>query len=168
MNEKKKFRLKLNVFDIVIIALVVVAGIVFFAVTNTSRSGSDGVKLSSGTSTTVRYVIELTGMMEDASNKVEVGDTIIDRIEKRTLGKVVAVTIEPTRLPFRDQITGAQVIEEQPDRYTAIITLESPAAETASSITVDGGFIVRAGLPVTVNGPGYAGMGFILSVEREG
>ena len=165
--DKKKMKIKLNLFDIIILALVVLGGLAFFAITNMSRSG--GVALPTSTSTrTVRYTIELASMLEETADLISVGDVIVDRIEKRTLGKVVNIEIVPAVIPVKDIFTGEQLLEAQPNRLTANLTLEATAAETASSLTVDGGFIVRAGVQVTVNGPGYAGMGYVLSVEREG
>jgi len=164
--DKRKMKIKLNLFDIIILALIVLGGLAYFAVTNMSRSG--GVALPTATSTrTVRYTIELASMLEDAAALINEGDVIVDRIEKRTLGKVIAVEIVPAVIPVKDIFTGEQLLEAQPNRLTANLTLEATAAETASALTVDGGFIVRAGAQVTVAGPGYAGMGYVLSVERE-
>lgn len=164
--DKRKMKIKLNLFDIIILALVVVGGIAFFAITNMSRSGGVALPTTSATRT-VRYTIELASMLEEAADLINEGDIIVDRIEKRTLGKVVAVEIVPAVIPVKDIFTGEQLLEAQPGRITANLTLETTAAETASALTVDGGFIVRAGTQVTAIGPGYAGMGYVLSVERE-
>ena len=162
----QKRRWRLNLFDIIVICILIAAGIVFLMVSRASRG--TGLTVSSGTSTTVRYMIELSNMTESTTKLIQEGDIIYDRVEKRTLGKVASFVIEPFKQSTRNYNTGDTEMLEKPGRYTAFLILETAAQETDSSIIVDGGFLVRSGLPVSANGPRYAGIGYIISVERDG
>ena len=51
-------------------------------------------------------------------------------------------------------------------RETEIVTLEAPVTESESDFKVNGYYTVKSGLEVAAKGPGYAGRGYILTVER--
>lgn len=162
----KKRRWRLNLFDVIVICVIIIAGIAFTLVTRASRG--TGISVSSGTAATVRYTVELTGMHADAAYLVEPGHVLTDRVEKRTLGTVVAVEVIPYENSTKNILDGNWYNNIVPGRMTAVVLLESAASETDSAIVVDGGFLVRAGLPVSANGPGYVGSGYIISVVRDG
>lgn len=162
----KKRKWRLNLFDVLVICLVVVAAVVFLFVSRSSRG--TGVTASTGTDTTVTYTIELAGMIGDTAYSIQEGDILYDRVERRTLGKVVSVTVAPHTTSEKNRTTGEQVLSVVPGKMAATIVLESAAVETDTAISVDGGFIVRAGVEITASGPGYSGSGYILSVNRDG
>ena len=154
---------RLNLFDIIfILCALAIAG---FILLYSSRSGSGSI-VSSGTQGTVTYTLELQGMVYDTANLVKPGDELIDKVEKRPMGTVVSVEVIDSIASQKDWNTGDRLISDVPDRTTAIMVVSSDAIITDSQISVPGGFIVRVGKWVSVNGPVYNCAGFIVDMER--
>jgi hypothetical protein len=159
----RSFKLRLNVFDAVIIGAAVVVAVIFLRL---GRAG--GVEpLSSGKQITVYYMLELTNVPEGLASRIKPGDSVTEVVEKRAIGTVISVEEETYKVISKDTLTGEYFQTEVPERYTANVLIEASAQETDESIVVDGGFFVRNGLPVSARGPGYAGSGHIINVIRE-
>lgn len=156
-----KRKWKINIFDIVIIAIVLVIAVLFLYFT-TFKGQSAG----SNESSVVTYMIELRDISKNVADKIQVGDALSDSVKKNDLGVVQSVRIVPYTTLGQVTETGEYILSEVPDRYTAILVVESPAVETDSSITVGSGFVIRCGTSVGAVGPGYIGIGTILTIER--
>ena len=158
--EKRKWRP--NLFDIIFIVIILV--IAWFVVSNL-RSPSGGVFIAAATEP-VTFTVELNDMFGDSAFLVKPGDALVDYIERRNMGTVVSVIVEPSVRLEKNDLTGARVISDYPGRFTAIITVRADATVTDTHITIPGGFIVRVGTRVTVTGPLYNGSGYITHLER--
>lgn len=163
MEAKKKFKLKINVLDVIIIALVIVAGFVLLKLGNADGGGA--AVLSSGTPVTVRYNLELSNLTPGTGSLIKPGDSLMEVTEKRSIGKVISVEIEPYRVTSKDMYTGNFILTEVPDRETAQVVVELAANDTGSEIDASG-FVLRAGENLPVTGPGYSGAGLVTSIER--
>ena len=157
---KKKWRL--NLFDVIFIVVVLVAA--GFIIRYLGSSG--GSVAMSGANDTVVYTMELIDMRGDTAYLIKPGDALVDQVEKRQMGTVLSVEVmQSTRLE-KNLMTGERIIVEYPERLNAIVTVEADAVITENQITVPGGFIVRTGVWVSVNGPQYYGYGYIVDIER--
>jgi hypothetical protein len=161
-SNTKKRRWRLNVFDIVIICLAAAAAVIFLR----AASSGAGTLISAGKPVTVRYTIELTNMLTPSAELVKAGDRLIDKIEKYALGTVVSAEAAPYIASSKDSVTGDYILTEYLGRQTATILVETQATETDSAISA-GGFEIRTGQAVNITGPGYAGLGYIIGVERD-
>lgn len=162
-NNTAQRKWRLNLFDIIfIICALAIAGLILLY---SSRSGSGSI-VSSGTQGTVTYTLELQGMINDTAYLVQPGDELIDKVEKRPMGKVVSVEVIQSIASQKNYFTGDRPISDVPDRLTAVMVVTSDATITDSQISVPGGFIVRVGKWVSVNGPLYNCAGFIVDMER--
>jgi len=161
-NDRKKRRWRLNLFDVAFILCVIVIAVVI-VVSSGALGGSS--LLSSGSQETVVYTIELQSMVGDGMKYIKAGDALVDRVEKRPIGTVVSVKLEQSKASMKDE-TGERHLVDVPGRTTAIVTVTADATVTESSISV-GGFIVRVGTWLSVNGPLYAGTGFVVDIERD-
>ena len=153
--EKKRFRI--NWFDIVIIAIIIVGAIFVYKFTH---------KEVAVETKTIRYTFELIDNQEGFADLIEVGDEITDNIKNYYMGKVVEVKSAPYKKLVQDKETGVFKEAEVDGRETAIVTVEAPVTESAGDYKVNGYFLVKAGLEIAAKGNGYAGRGFILNVER--
>lgn len=153
---KKKF--KINIFDIVIVAIVVVVAVVAYKFTH---------KEVAIETKTIQYTFELTDNPEGFTELISVGDEITDNIKNYYMGKVVSVEKTPYTKLVEDFETGTYKEAVVEGRETAIITLEAPVTENNGNLNVNGYYTVKAGLEVAAKGHGYAGRGFILSVDRQ-
>ncbi|MDR0489798.1 MAG: DUF4330 domain-containing protein [Oscillospiraceae bacterium] len=162
-NNTKRIRWRLNLFDIVFIICAIVAIALIFFYTNRSGGGT----VLSGPNGKVVYTVELQGMIGNTAYLVKPGDSLVDKVEKRPMGTIVAVEVQPATASQKDWITGERIITNVIDRMTAIVTVEAEATVTESQITITGGFIVRVGTWLSVNGPLYNSAGYIVDVERD-
>lgn len=162
-NKQNKPRWKLNIFDIVIIVAVIIAACALIFIWRSSGKSS----APSLTSKPVHYTIELSGMVGGSAEKIKAGDAIIDGKKKLIMGTVVSVTLEPTTTAVKDLETGDTLSSVVPGCETAIIELVCDCSATDSVISAESGYIVRVGEEVQAAGPGYAGLGFIIAIDRE-
>ena len=153
---KKKF--KVNVFDIVIIVIVLVIAV--FAYRFTHKESAIETKM-------VQYTFEITDNPEGFTDLISVGDDITDNIKNYYMGKVISVEKIPYTDLFQDVETGTYKESIVEGRETAIVTVEAPVTENNGNLNVNGYYLVKAGLEVAAKGPGYAGRGFILSIDRQ-
>jgi len=162
-NVPRKFKLKLNLFDIIFIACALVAAAFIFLYSGRSDSGMPIV--ISGSNEQVVFTIELQGMLDGTAELIKPGDTLFDRVERRAVGTVVSADIRPARTSQKNWLTGDRDIVGLPQRTDAVVVVTAQANVTDSQINVNG-LIVRVGTRVTVNGPLYSGVGFVISIER--
>ena len=160
MEENKKRRSILNLFDIVVILVALALAAVLLI---PRQSASDSPDAESGT---VRYTIELTGMQNGSAELIQEGDSLVDRIKRYSIGTVQSVEVTNTLRQVEDYENGVVRYVESSTLQTAILVIEAPCTQTDTQITVSGGYAIRVGLPVSVLGPGYYGTGYILAVER--
>ena len=157
----RRIKVKLNVFDIVIICLAIAAVAVFYFV----FSGATAAGVTSQQST-VRYTVQLDNAPDGTANMIDIGDALQDNVKKFSIGSVTGVEFSQATTLTEDHENGGFVDSPVPGHESIRISIEAPAVETDRSITVGGGFVVRVGAPVSVTGPGYAGAGYIIEIER--
>ena len=155
MGEKKRFRI--NIVDIIILA--VIAAIAFGVYSFTHKETAIQTK-------NIRYTIELTDNPVGFSENIEIGDQITDNIKNYYMGTVVEKETVPYKKLVQDKVNGVWKESEVEGRETVILTLEAPVSESGADFKVNGYYIVKAGLEVAAKGPGYAGRGYVLTVER--
>lgn len=161
-SRENKRRWKLNVFDIIIIAVVIVAAGVFLYFWRFSGNSSTAVN-----TTPVHYTIELNGMLEGTSQKIKEGDTIMDSTKKFIMGTVVSLTVMPATTTEVNLETGDTIEVEVPGKEAALIEIVCPCSSSDTEIKAESGYVVRIGSEVTASGPGYAGKGYVLAINRE-
>ena len=161
--EKTKKKFRINLFDVIFIACVLLAAVLFLMLSR--RSDNAASILSTGKQETIVYTIELIEMNGDTAYLVRPGDTLIDKIEKRPMGTVVSVEVSRTQSLQKNFYTGERVMVEIPNKTNAVMVVTAEASITDSQISI-GGFIVRVGTWVSVNGPLFNGAGYIIDMER--
>ncbi len=160
MAKDRKNRKIFNLFDIIVIVIIIaLAGLLFFI-----REGRDAQESTSAG--TVRYTLELVGMQNGSADLIQEGDQLVDKVKKYDIGTVVSVEVTPTYRQAYDYVNGGLIESLVDDQQTAVIVVEADCTESSSQITVDGGYVIRAGLTASVRGPGYWGTGYIISVDR--
>ncbi len=162
-TQKKKTRWKLNGFDIILITVVILAAMVVFFLWRSSGQGN-----STAVSTRpVHYTIELQEMIGETAYTIQTGDTIIDNAKKYIMGTVESVTVIPATETKTDLTTGNTVTSEIPGKLTAIIELVCDCTDSDYEITATSGYVIRIGSEVQAAGPGYAGTGYLVAIDRE-
>ena len=162
MKNKKKLKWSLNFFDLVIIAVAAVACLVVI-----KMAGSGNVIAPSGETKTVQYTVELSAMLGDVADMIKPGDSLVDKIEKRSVGTVVSVEVTPAYVSAQSSVSGDYVITEIPEHKSAIVVLEATCSVSDFEISTNG-FAIRTGTKISFTGPGYSGSGFIIEIARDG
>lgn len=162
-NKPTKPHLKISIIDIIIIAIVIIAAVVLLMVWRSSGKSSQGTN-----DKTIHYTIELSGMVSNTAKLIKQGDTIIDSDKKYIMGTVEEVTYAPTTTNVKNLQTGDTVQAQVPEKLTATVKLVSTGSATDAQILAGSGYTVRVGAVVHAAGPGYAGIGYIIGIDREG
>jgi len=161
MAEKKKNKL-INAFDIAVIILIFLIAFAayklgFFGVS--SGAPSDTIE-------NVTYTLRLSPMQYGTENEIEIGDELFETTRKTSVGKVVGVTTEPTRVYAKDDKTGNYYRGQVENMVDAFVEIEAQCIVTDQSISAVDGQLIRCGETINVNGPGYFGFGIVVSVGR--
>ena len=158
-----KFRLKLNLFDgiVLVLALAAAAFLLWWAV-----KADAPVQADPAATTTVRYTIRFKRWIPGTSEIIQPGDQIADNIKNYEVGKVVSAQAVPSRMQVTDQESRRWVWAEMEGMEDVLVTIEAPCVVSDAAITVGGGYEVRAGSLGYFRGEGYMGSGPIVAVEE--
>jgi len=153
--EEKKW--KFNVFDIVII--LVVLGLAFVAYQLTRHTKN--VDTVSQT-----YQVELQECPEGLSKNVIVGTKIADSVKNYEMGTITKVDVSPSLKLGENRIDGGyneSVVEGAED---IVLTVEAQVANSDTELRVASGYVIKAGKEAMVRGSGFAGKGYVITVNR--
>ena len=162
MAKKTKF----NLMDclIILIVVAVIAGGVY--VLGSLKGGSTATDSQAAT---VRYTIELAKEDEEILNlfvaAAERGDSCYVGEKERAEAVVKEVSYTLAKLMTNDVKTGEVFWAYIPNKYSINVTLESTGFETETDIKAGSGTVLKVGTETSVKGKGYAGYGFITSLE---
>ena len=158
-NEKKGFKWRPNLFDIVIVLIILAVGAVLYLMLRPTASNVVQT-------TPMRYTIEMLNLPEGTHELMQVGDKIIDASRTYPMGTVVAVEAVPYTVETVDQENNVVRQAAVPGYETVLLTLEANMVVTDSSITTEGGYLVRVGLSTKAKSENYAATGYIVGIER--
>ena len=159
----QKFRLKLNLFDgiVLVLALAAAAFLLWRAMRPAAPVPSD-----TPATTTVRYTVLFQRWTPGTGSLIQPGDRIADNIKNYEVGTVVSSEVVPARVQTPDQDGRRYVWAELEGFEDVRVTIEAPCVVNDDAITVGGGYAVRAGSMAYLRGEGYMGSGPILAVEE--
>ena len=161
-----KFRLKLNLFDgIVLIAALAVGAFLLWNAFKPASAASSGT--ASPSTSTVRYTIRFQRLMEGTGSLIQPGDALVDTIKNYNLGTVVSVEIVPVQSQVLDHDNREYVLADIAGYEDALVTVESTCTDSNDTLLLDGGYTLRVGGTAYIRGEGYMGSGPIISIERE-
>lgn len=158
----RKFRLRLNLFDAIVLIVVLLAGGAF-AWLNLRSSQSDG---TASTSKTLRYTVVFQKMAQGDSQMIHSGDKLEDAIKNYSIGTVVSVETKPAVAQVLDQTQRRYVDAELEGYEDVYVTVESPCTDNGEKLVLGGGYDIWVGQTAYVRGPGYMGSGPVTAMER--
>lgn len=161
--EQKRFRLKLNLFDGIVILLAAAAAA--FLLWRTMRPEVP-VQSDPAVTANVLYTIRFQRWIPGSSELIEAGDQLFDNIKNYEVGRVVSAEAVPSMGNALD-IQSRRFVRAELDGFEdVLVTIEAPCVVTDEAITVGGGFEVRVGSTGYFRGEGYMGSGPIISIEE--
>lgn len=162
-SRSNKFRLRLNLFDGIVLLLALAVG----AVLLWSAVRPSAAPVESGSAAdTVRYTIQFQRCLEGTVNAIHEGDRLTDSIRNYELGRVVSATAAPARALRVDNLSRSYILTTMEGFEDIDVVVEAPCVITQDAVTVGGGYPVRAGASAFIQGDGYLATGYIIAVER--
>lgn len=159
----QRFRLKLNLFDgIVLLVAVAAAAFLLWRTMKPAVPVQDDPTVTS----TVRYTVRFRRWAPGTSEIIEAGDRIADNIKNYEAGRVVSAEAIPAATLVLDTGLRRFVWAELDGFEDVLVTIEAPCTVTDSAITVGGGYEIRVGTTGYFRGEGYMGSGPIVAVEE--
>lgn len=165
MEQKAKFRLRLNLFDAIVVAAALLIGAFLLWRAVRPQGAAEGLPTAANTST-VQYTLRFQRWAVGTSQLIEPGDQLYDNIKNFSIGQVVSAQAVPAEMPVLDQENRRQVQAVVEGFEDVLVTVQAPCTVSDSGIVVGGGYEVRAGATAYVKGQGYMGSGPIVSVEE--
>ena len=159
MEETKKRR-RPNLFDILIIVLVLAAVAVAYILSH------DG--FSQKTVTTRSYLLELADLPQGMEDSVHVGDTVTDNIKNYEIGTVTGIELIPSTNQVLDEDGGVFRPAPVDGLVTLLLTIEVPTVETEQSIDTVSGYTLRVGAQTSCSVGALRAAGYIVALDREG
>ncbi len=160
-QNKKAFRLHLNLFDAVIILAALAVG-AFLLWTQLKPADSPTAPAAEK----IQYTVVLKKTVPGTGAQVEAGDPLIDAVKNFDLGLVISSETRPAQDVALDTEKSSYVLADVPNKEDVYITVESSAVIGDEMITLGSGYVVRVGEPIYVRGPGYLGSGTVYAIER--
>ena len=166
MEQRAKFRLRLNLFDAIVLAAALLVGAFLLWRAFRPQGASDGLSAVNPGASTVQYTLRFQRWAEGTSHLIEPGDQLYDNIKNFSIGEVVSAQAVPAEMPVLDHENGRQVQAVMEGFEDVLVTVQAPCTASDEKIVVGGGYEVRAGASAYVKGQGYMGSGPIVSVEE--
>lgn len=162
-QNKQPFRLRLNLFDGIILALALLAAaaVVYF-----SLSSQEVAVVASPTTKEVTFTVRINNATPEAAAAFQVGDTLEDAVKNLELGTVVSATSFPTTTLVLDQENVIYVENEYPDYVNIDVVITGYATLSENEITLASGYVITAADAIYIRGPGYLGSGMIIDIDR--
>ena len=157
-----KFRLRLNLFDAIVLIVVLLIGAAFVWIS--LRGNQDDS--AAPTAQTVQYTVVFQKMAQGDSQLIQPGDKLEDAIKNYGLGTVVSVETKPAVTQVLDEVNHRYVdavLEGSEDVY---VTVTSSCTDSGDKLVLGGGYDFRVGQIAYVRGPGYVGSGPVTAIER--
>ena len=163
MERTSKIRLRLNLFDGIVLLLAVAAAA--FLLWRMVRPDTP-VQSDPTVTSRVRYTVRFQRWAPGTSELIEADDRLADNIKNFEVGQVVSAQAVPARMRAVD-IQNRRYIWAEVDGFEdVLVTVEAPCVVTGEAITVGGGYELRVGETAYIRGEGYMGSGPIVSIEE--
>lgn len=163
MESTPKFRLRLNLFDGIILLLAIGAAV--FLLWKTMKPAAPVQSEPTATST-VRYTICFKRCLPGTGELIQAKDRITDNIRNYNVGQVVSAQAIPATYQVLDTQNRRYVWTNVDGYEDVLVTIEAPCVITDAAITVGGGYEIRVGSTGYFKGEGYMGSGPIVAIEE--
>ena len=157
-----KFRLRLNLFDgIVLAAALIAAAVLGWMILNPTPTQEDNVTKGS-----VQYTVRLSCVPEGFNLFVQVGDKVTDNIKNRPMGEIISMEVEPGHVSVNNMEARRQVLAEAEGYEDVLITIQASCGINPYGVTVEEeDYPIRVGEMAYLRGDGYMGSGMVEAIE---
>ncbi len=159
-----KFRLRLNLFDGIVLIVALAAGAFLLW---TALKPQASVDVTPESTATVRYTLRFEHWPEGTGGMVQPDDMLVDSVKNFEIGRVISTQILPNEVQVIDHANRRNVLTVMEGFEDVLVTVEAACTSNAESVTVGGGYVLRVGAMAYVRGEGYMGSGPIVAMEVE-
>lgn len=161
MKEKDKrgsFLGRFNSLDwLIIVLVVVIIGGAYFGLNYRSKS-------LAVPQMPISYDLEIKAVGSDFMDNAKAGSLIYESTKGNKMGKVTKVDVKPAESINQDTVNGKFVLATVPNLYDVILTVETNAQVSSSSIVTDG-LELKVGKKIFVKGKGFANAAFVMAIR---
>ena len=157
----RSFRLRLNLFDLLVLAVILAAGL--FTLWTMFRPEPEA---ESADWVTVRYSIHINQVLEGTSELIQPGDPLEYTLEPALLGTVISAEVSPCVITGLDEETLTTVQKVLPGYESIDLVVEGQCEEEDYCLRADGVVVLRTNGTLYMRGPKYAAVGIITEIER--
>lgn len=162
--EDKKLFGKINVIDIgIAVVLLIAALLVYRIVFQSETTVSLGAKYFTTTCT-----LRLDEMPEGASNYLTVGSDVYDNETNVYIGKLVGVTSGDYLTIHTNHETESFVESKMPNQETDYVTLEISVSDEGADLVTANNYYIKVGKAISIRSGNFAGSGYVTKIGREG
>lgn len=153
---------KLNIVDVILIALAVAAAVGIFALRNRSTGAGEVYE-----TTPMQYTVEMTDTPIDMAACIHIGDGAYRSTDGQYLGTVADVYSKPHEVVEYSSAAGKFVVCDGEESSDVYLTIENDGYCTERDFMI-GGVPIRAGMELAVKGKGFAHGGYVYSIDTRG
>lgn len=162
----RKTKVKFNLMDaLILLAIAVVAVLLLYIFVWSEERSIDSFTGTEPSHAT--YVIEVSDVPEEFSDKVKVGEKVIDSSTKTSLGAVQALETQDYYVTTLNLHEGTQVLSRVEDRINLYITIEADALMDGYTYTV-GGTELYVGRLLYLSFTDFVCSGYCIALDVEG
>lgn len=118
------------------------------------------------TDTSLTYTLRLYPIREEYAGNVQVGDTVLDAVGKREIGRVTAVESAPALTDTYDRTQGTMRRVPYPDYASVTVTIRTRARAVSGGYQI-GGFLLYRGEKLHVRLPHLVATGVCTDIQAQ-
>ena len=161
--ENKKLFGKVNLMDIIIIAVILVAGIIVYNIVFSSETSVNvGAQYFTTTCT-----IKLDDLPVGASEYLLTGADVYDNETNVYIGKLIEAKSGDYNMIKTNYEAGEFVETKVPNRETVYATVEVAVSDQGADLVTANNYFIKVGKYVSIRCQNFAGGGYITFVDRE-
>lgn len=159
--EKQKFKLRLNLFDAIVLVLVLVVGGVVLWQMLDANSSEANKKMQR-----VSYQITIKEASGGTVDHIALGSHLVDAVKNYDLGEILSTEVAPASKLVLNHAEREYQMAYLEGYEDIVVELVVDAAESDTTLLVDGGYELRVGNLVYMRGAGYMAAGYITRIDR--
>lgn len=161
MESEPKIK-KINLLDAIIIFIVLIACVFGYRFISKRQT-----IIAPGNTTKVVYQVRTNESLPEVFNMIVEGTEIYDSVKNYKIGvvkKKEIISSERSEMNLNEGKFESSKLS-QDDVIDILLTIEAEASITEQNISI-GDYVIKVGQEAMVRGKGYAGVGYIVSIER--
>lgn len=161
--EKQKVKLRLNLFDAIVLLVVLIVGALVLWQMLDQNSAATTTKTGRLT-----YQITIKEASGGTSDYIPIGSHLIDAVKNYDLGEILSLEVLPAEKLVLNHDAAMYQKSTLEGYEDIVVELAVDVSQTESALLIDGGYDLRVGDLVYMRGAGYMAAGYVTRMDRLG